>query len=488
MALGACSSARISTPDLRLPTAYEGAAAENAALPAASLDRWWTLYGDAQLTSLVEEALVRAPNARQALQRIEEARATRSETLAGYLPQGALSGQAQYQHTDQTVGGVGVAASGVTTGTTTGGTGSGATGSTGSTGVASSFLTPGGDLTTYAASFQVSYEVDIFGRRAAAARAADADVAAQRFDYEATRSTLARDVATGLFQARGFVIQLEDARETARITGSLANTARISAERGLTSTGDQARLDTDAETARAEVARLEGAAKAGRRSLLALVGRGGDGADSLPIAAVTADPPAPPAVTPGELLARRPDVREAEARLRSASYNLKLDRLALFPKFSLAPGGQISKSTGSYDATTTVFSMGLNAVLPVLDRPRLLAVIRGGRARGDEAVAAYEGAVQNGYRDAENGLSTLAADRGRVAALRVAEQRARFAFDSKDKGYKLGLIDLTTLLDAERSWRTARATLTSAQITTLVNSATLFQALGGGWPSDGATR
>ena len=68
----------------------------------------------------------------------------------------------------------------------------------------------------------------------------------------------------------------------------------------------------------AEVERLEGVARAARRTLIDLVGRGTASLASLPIAPVTASPPAPPATTPGELLERRPDVREAEARLRSA--------------------------------------------------------------------------------------------------------------------------------------------------------------------------
>ena len=463
--LAGCASDRLSSPATPLPAAYEGAAAATAALPAQALDRWWTLFDDAQLTALVEGALVEAPNARTAFQRIEESRAARAQTLSRYGPQGDLQGREQYQRTDQTFGGVGSATT--TTGTTGGG--------------GASFLTPNGGTTTGSGQFQVTYELDLFGRRRLARRGADADIAAARFDYEATRATLARDVATGLFQARGYAVQLADARETARIAGDLARTARLSSQRGLTSTGSAARLETDLATAEAEVVRLEALTRTSRRTLLALVGRGAAPLSSLPVEAVTAAPPPPPAVTPGELLRRRPDVREAEARLRSRTETLKLDRLALFPTFTLAPGGQFSSVSGVYDVTSTVWTAGINAMLPILDRPRLLAIIRGDRARGEQAVSAYEQAVQNAYRDAENGLATLAADRGRVARLTAAVERSRFAFDASKKGYDLGLLDLNTLLDSERSWRAARAALTSAEIAALTDAATLFQALGGGW-------
>ena len=476
-ALAGCSHASLTSPSIPLPTSFEGAAAADPARNADAIDRWWTLFDDAQLTQLVDEALVASPTARQALERIAEARAVRAQTLSGYDPTGALTGAASRQETDQNVtafGGVPVSA--LTSGTTTG-TGGTTTGA----GATSTLFAPAGTLDTFAAQFQVSYQLDVFGRRRAAGRAAAADVAAARFDYDATRTMLARDVASALFQARGGAIQLADAKDTQRIADDLARAGTIAAERGLRSTGEAARLDTDAANARAEVARLQGVVKSAQRTLLALIGRGTDPADSLPIAAVATAPPSPPALTPAELLRRRPDVREAEMRLASAAGNLDVNKLSLLPTFSFAPAGSISRTSGAYDSTTSLWSVALNASLPVLDRGRLLAAVRAQRARGEEAVYAYEAAVKNAYRDAENGFSAIAADKARVDALTVALDRARFAFDATRKGYGLGLIDLTTLLDAERVWRTARATLTAAQTTALVDAATLLQALGGGW-------
>ena len=492
--VSACADARLSHPDVALPGAFESfGAGPGTATPPATLDRWWLLFDDPQLTRLIEEALAASPDARSALQRIAEARATRAQTLAAYLPQGDLVGEAQNQHTSESFSGLGVGLSTLgggstgsvgtgTVGTGTVGTGGGTTSGAGSS-ASSDFLTPAGDLQTYAAQFNVSYELDLFGRQRTARRAADADLAAARFDYEATRSTLATNVASGLFQARGDAIQLADARETLRIARDLADAADLSAAHGLTSTSDAARLETDVANAEAEVTRLEAQALAARRSLLALIGRGAAPLDSLVVTASVSVPPAPPATTPADLLHRRPDVRRDEARLRSTAHNLTLDRLALFPTFDLAPGGQLAKTGGTYDSLTSIWSIGLNAAMPILDRPRLLAVIRGQKARGEAAVAVYEQTVQNAYRDAENGLTMLAADRRRVDRLRVAVQRSRFAFDAKKRAYDLGLTDLTTLLDAERSWRSAQSAFNGAQTTGLVDASTLFQALGGGWSS-----
>ncbi len=465
--LAGCSTARLTKPDVRMPAAYESATDSNAAVPPGTLDHWWRLFNDPQLTQLTEQALVSAPDARIALQRIGEARATRAQTLSAYLPQGNLQGLAQEQHTNETISGL------------SGNVGVSTTGSSG--GLGSSTIEPSGDLQTYGGQFNVTYEIDVFQRQRAAKRAANADVAAARFDYEASRAMLAKNVAIDLFQARGAAIQLDEARETLRIAQDLAHSGEVSAAHGLTSTSDTARLETDVGVDAAEVARLEALLIADRRALLALIGRGTDPIDSVPIQAVTNPPPVAPASAPGELLRRRPDVREAEEHIRSAANTLALDKLALFPTFQILPGFQGDKTAGSYASMTTIWSIGLGASAPVLDRPRLLAVIRGQKAKGEELVVTYEQTVQNAYRDAESGLFTVAADRQRVARLEEATARARYAFDAKKKGYDLGLTDLTTLLTAETTWRTTRNTLTGAQTQGLVDAATLFQALGGGW-------
>jgi NodT family efflux transporter outer membrane factor (OMF) lipoprotein len=466
-----CSTAHISTPSVALPAAYESAAAATSVQKPQALDQWWRLFDDPQLTHLIEQALVASPDAKSALQRISEAHAVRAQTLSAYYPQGALQGSAQTQNTTESLSGLGVSTAG-------------ALGGAGGGGLSSAFITPAGDLQTYAAQFNVSYVVDLFGLQRTARRAADQDVAAARFNYEATRATLATDVATALFQTRGYAIQLADARETLRIATDLAKSGELSASRGLTSTSDSARLETDVATAKAEVDRLTAVELAARRSLLALIGRGFDSLDRLQVEAIAPPPPAAPSVAPGDLLRRRPDVREAEAQLRSASDNLALDRLALFPSFSLTPGIQLAKTGGIYALTSSIWTVGIGASEPVLDRARLLAVIRGQKARGEEAVAAYEKAVQNAYRDAENGLATFSADTKRSSDLKVAEDHARFAFEAKRRGYDLGLTDLTTLLEAERTWRQTLSAYNGARTTALVDAATLFQALGGGWSPD----
>ena len=460
LTLAACADAHLRKADVTLPKAFETpAGAADPGLAVASLDRWWTLFPDTQLQQLVEQALVSAPTARTALARLDEAGATRRSRLDTFLPVGNLTGNAVNQHTTN---------SGIPGGFATGGTGGGG------------FLV-GGSTQTYSLAFNPSWELDVFGRSRAGARGVNADYAATRFNIEASRMSLAAQVAQGLFQARALAMQLDDARETQRIRRESVRVGDIRAERGLGTRADAARFHSDLDSADAEVTRLQAALAGAKRTLLVLLGRGADPLDSLPIEARADTPPAVPASTPGELLARRPDVREAEARLREEAETVTVARLALFPKFTLNPGASISKIAGASDYTTKLWSIGIGATVPILNQAQLRADFHAERARGEQAVIAYEKAVQTAYGEAENALTTLQADQARLTSLAAAETDARFAYDAAQKGYQSGLTDVTTLLDAERNWRAARSTLTNGRAQALQDAVAAFKALGGGW-------
>ncbi|MEO6340010.1 MAG: TolC family protein [Caulobacteraceae bacterium] len=453
--VAACApTTHLSEPKVGLPQAYDSPATAVAAkLPAAALDTWWTLFNDPQLTALVDEALAASPDSRSALARLTEARATRDQALSVFWPQGNLSASANTQNNRQTFG---------------------------SSGGFQGF-SPGGQNSTLSASFNPTWELDLYGGIRTARRGANADLAAARFDYEATRMSIAAEVATSLFQARGLAVQLDDARDNARITRDLANLGGKKSQYGFGTTADTARLESQAKSSEADVLRIEAAMAGAKRSLLVLAGRGAAPLDSVKINAVVAGTPPIPEATPGELLARRPDVREAEERLVSATVGIQLQKLQLFPNLQLKPGLQLSRTSGASDSTSRLWQLGIGATVPILDRPKLLAQIRQQTARAEQAVSAYEKAVQSAYSDAEKSMTNLKSDQDRSALLTDAEKSSRFAFDAATKGYRAGLTDLTTLLQAEQGWRAAKTALTNLQTTTLVDSVTVFKSLGGGW-------
>jgi len=317
----------------------------------------------------------------------------------------------------------------------------------------------------------------------------DNDLAAARFSYEGARAALAANVAQSYFEARGYAVQLEDARQNARIAQALYDVAAEKGRRGLSATSEGERSAADLAQAQAQVAQLEAQLQASRRGLLILVGKGVDPLASLPISPVLAKAPPVPAAAPGELLARRPDVREAAARLASASGNLNVNELALFPTLTLTPGVGLSKSVSpsflqqgaTTSTTSSAWTLGANLSIPVLNIPKLMSDIKAQGARVEQAAVTYEQTVQKAFGEAENALVQLDADERRVALLAAGERRAAVAYEASRKGYAAGLTDLTTALQAEQSWRGARTALTGAQTEALQRAVQTYKALGGGW-------
>ena len=127
-------------------------------------------------------------------------------------------------------------------------------------------------------------------------------------------------------------------RQTGRIQHDLLDVATKKADHGLGAQSDADQAAAQTAQTDAQIADLETQLHAARRTLLVLVGRGVEPLMNLEVPASVGTPPAIPASVPGQLLARRPDVREAAERITSAKGVMKLDKLALFPKFTLQPG------------------------------------------------------------------------------------------------------------------------------------------------------
>ena len=194
--------------------------------------------------------------------------------------------------------------------------------------------------------------------------------------------------------------------------------------------------------------------------------------------------PPVPSTVPGELLARRPDVREAHARIASQVGRLTYSELAFFPTFTLTPGVGLSRSSQpGFLSATRFWSIGAAVSQPVLSIPKLLTDLKAQDARTEQAVIAYEKAVQSAYGDADSTLVRLDADERRIALLTDGEARARRAAEAGRIRYKAGLDDLQTALGAEQSWRAVRTQLTGAQVQGLRRAVQTYKALGGGWPA-----
>lgn len=456
LVLAGCATPR--EADLRLPQGYESPSEAASAPPsgAIALDTWWTAYGDPQLTELVQQALERNPDVRTARARLDEVRGQRSEALYRYLPQGDFMANGRQTHTEQ-IGGTAANIPGFST---------------------------SGTSEQYQANFNVSWEVDPWGRGFVAYKVADAEVARARFAWEAARAQIAAQTAEAYFQARGLAIQLADTRETARIQRDLYNVAARRAAAGVAPTSEPDRIAGDLAQAEANVAALEAQLQTQKRALLILAGRVFEPTANIAVPPEVGDPPAIPASLPSELLQRRPDVRQAQSAVRSAAGQQRLAGLAFFPSFTLSPGyGWARIEQPNFTSETTAWFLAGSAMQPLLSIPRLMAELKAQNARTEQAVTAYEKTVQTAFQEAEAALVTLDADRRRVVLLREGEARSRRAYQAARIGYDRGLTDLTSTLSAEQAWRGVRTQFTAAQVQALRRSVQAMKAIGGGWPA-----
>jgi NodT family efflux transporter outer membrane factor (OMF) lipoprotein len=452
LALTACAHAR--QPDVALPAAYE--APQAGAVQPVGLDRWWTTFNDPQLTALVDHALVANPDARSAAARLQEARASALSSLTVFLPQGDARGSTVQTHTTQLSG----------------------------TTINIPGFSTSGTSTQSTANLNVSWEIDLFGRIFGAARAARGDIAAAQFDYEATRASLAAQLADAYFQARGLAIQVADAKEAQEIEQQLYDIADKRAKLGLGTTADADRIAGDLAQARAATDNATAQLQVERRQVLILAGRTVEPTTNLDMTPNVGRPPPIPVSLPSELLERRPDVREAQARIQGASGRLLLQDLAFFPTFNLTPGvGWTKYSQPGFSSSSENWSIGGNVMQPIFSIPKLLADLKAQNARTEQAVIAYEKVVQTAFGEAEGALVNLDSAQRRVAILTDGEARSRRAYDAARLGYQRGLNDLDTVLNAAQAWRNTRIQLTSAEVQSLRQAVAAYKAIGGGWPA-----
>ena len=382
LALAACVpsagfAAKVAVPVIAMPPAYEGQAVADLTAPQ-TLDRWWLLFDDPALTALEDEAFRNGPDALIDAARLLEVRETRRAQTAQTFPSGSISGTAARQKNYDLNG-------------------------------QSTSLNPvGGVADTLSGNFNVSWELDLFGRLATARKVAAADAAQALFNVEGTQAGLAAAVADAYFQAKGLQIQRADARETARIQSDLLDIARRKADAGAGTADAGDRIAGDLAQAQAQADDLDAQLNTTRRKLLLLIGRGLAPSADLPLAGDWPAVPATPASLPADLLNRRPDVRDAQARLRSAIGTARLRHLAVFPTITLLPGLGLSRVAqpgvsfvppSTITQTTQVYNQGFwnlaaGITVPTLDIPKLLYQAKAEDARARQAAIAYERTAQ----------------------------------------------------------------------------------------------
>jgi NodT family efflux transporter outer membrane factor (OMF) lipoprotein len=197
-----------------------------------------------------------------------------------------------------------------------------------------------------------------------------------------------------------------------------------------------------------------------------------------------------PRVTPGmpsELIAQRPDIREAEANLASADANVFSARAAFFPSIQLTGEGGYQSAVLKmlFRPESAFFNLAAGLTQPIFDGARLAGQYDFAKGRQDELLQIYRKAIVNGFADVERALIAIQETTRRERLQRDVVASARRAFDISERRLREGTIDLVTLLITQQALFQAQDTLALDQLDRLTAVVSLFQALGGGWQKPG---
>lgn len=446
-----------SSPDTRTPQQFNHAGADGFADRSAPRgDRppevlWWSTLKDAKLDDLIQRAVAGNLDVKLATARIRETRAQRGIVDTEALPAFTVNSNYQRDRFSQQ-GRVGR-------------------------------FSNAGDI--YTASFDASWEIDVWGRNARDIDAADADIDQSIENRRDVFVTLFAEIARNYVEHRSFQRRLDIARKNIDLQRQTLELTNSRFKAGLTNEVDVAQARANLATTEATVARLDQGLHVALHRLGVLLGQE-PGFLEHELAEYTGVPQPPdevPLGVPSELLRRRPDIRRAERELAGFVSRIGVATADLFPRFSLTGtfGFQSISLANIGNADARFWSFGPAVRWPVFQFGRLRAAVGVANARADQALVRYEQTVLTSFEDVENTLVAFTREQSRRRALQEAVDSNRRGFDLSTQLYTNGLTDFLRVLESQRALQISEDQLYESDATVTTNLIALYKALGGGW-------
>jgi multidrug efflux system outer membrane protein len=417
--------------------------------------KWWEVFRDGELQSLIRKALEQNYDLRDAVARVEMAQANLGITRSDQFPQVSASGDVNVTRLSRN-GAFPLPPA----------------------------LVPSQNRNWGQAQLNLlSFEVDLWGRLRRATEAARANLLSAEENRKAVITTLVGNVATQYFTLREFDGQLEIARQTLATRQESLNLTMSRRTYGIATELDVKQAEQLVDTADVTISNLQQQIEQTENQITLLLGENPAGIVRKGSFDENALPPAVPAGLPSTLLERRPDIRAAEQNLIAANADIGVAKAAYFPRLSLSGilGGQSTQLSSLFSGPNSAWSFVPQLSQPIFTAGRLRSTVRLAEAQWDSAVVQYQKTIQTAFTEVSNAL--IAHQRVQEARIKqealvaVLEARKRLAY----MRYQGGVDTQLNALDADRDLLQAKLDFRQIKLNELLSVVQLYKSLGGGW-------
>ena len=443
--LAGCANTPYQQPALNLPAQWQHAAEgqTQTAADATYGDRWWTAFGDEQLNTLIDLALQRNNNLAAAAYTVRNAQLEAGNAAGDRLP--TPSAGLNYNRSRELTGAENTNRS-------------------------------------YNANLGVSWEIDLWGKLAAAQRRAELEARATEQDRQATAQALVATVATIYWELATLNHKITSQQQSVTTAAKTLELAQVQYQAGAISGLGVAQARQTEASQRAMLADLE-QQRVEKRNALAILFDAPP--EQLPEAAHNphlpdlAQLPPVPAGLPASILARRPDLQAAEQRLRKSLVHVDVVRTSYYPTLSLTGALGGSSTSLSNVLANPVATLGAGLALPFLRLGEMQRNTAIARNSYEQAIIHFRQTLYAALADAENALSARTQLQQQSDQQAIALEQAKRAEQLTEVQYRAGAVPLKTWLDAQESRRSATLAWQNVQLARAINQVTLYKALGG---------
>jgi len=411
-------------PQMPVANSFANAPTNAIAGDEAALAAWWKGFNDARLDSLVDRAITNNHDLRIATANLKEARALRRLTTFDLAP--TVQANAGYANS-----------------------------------LLSKAAAPPGtrrnarEIELYDASFDATWELDLFGRVRRSVQAANAQFASVEANRLDVLVSVTAEVARNYFELRGLQNQLAVARKNADVQSETLKITQARLDGGRGTDFDVSRSRSLLNLTLSTIAPLEAAIQKTIYRIAVLTGQQPTALTS-ELSAPEPLAPVMPAIAlgdPATLLRRRPDIRSAERSLAAAPARIGVATAALFPRVTFVGRVRLEADTfaglGKNGADT--WNFGPRITWAALDLGRVQARIKAADARTEASLAFYERTVLTALEETEGALVDFGEEQSRQQFLETSAQASQKAADLAHQRYEGGVTDFLSVLDAERT-------------------------------------